>query len=72
MKDTLKIRNKGAYKTRSSDVVFLDHGEDGLHTGFANPTSKIWNKAPKTVKQAESSYQAKRLIREYVVEKIPI
>ena len=72
MKDTLKIRTKGAYKTRSSDMVLLDHGDDGLHTGFANPTSKIWNKAPRKIKQAESIYQAKKSIRDYVAENIPI
>ena len=53
-------------------MVFLDHGDDGLHTGFANPTSKIWNKAPSKVKKADSLYQAKKSIREYVVESIPI
>ena len=72
MKDTLKIRKRGGYKTRSSEMVFLDHGDDGLHTGFANPTSKIWNKAPSKVKKADSLYQAKKSIREYVVESIPI
>ena len=53
-------------------MVFLDHGDDGQHTGFANPTSKIWNKAPRQVKQAESLHQAKKSIREYAVESIPI
>ena len=53
-------------------MVFLDHGNDGLHTGFVNPTSKIWNKAPRNVKQAESLYQAKISIRKYVVDDIPI
>ena len=68
MKDTLKVRRKGAYKTRSSGMIFLDYGDDGQHTGFANPTSRIWNKASNKVKQAESLYQAKKSIREFVVE----
>ena len=71
MKDTLKIRKKGAYRTRSSNLVLLEHGDDGLHTGFANPTSKIWNRASAKLKEAKTLNQAKKLIREYVKENIP-
>ena len=71
MSDNLKVRQKGAYKTRSSDLVLLDHGEDGVHTSFVNPTSKIWNKAARDLKQAETLDQAKKSIRKYVIEKVP-
>ena len=73
MRDTLKVRQKGAYTTsRSSDLVLLDHGEDGLHTSIVNPTSKIWNKAARDLKQADTLDQAKKSIRNYVIEKIPM
>ena len=72
MSDTLKVRQKGSYKTRSSDLVLLDHGEDGQHTSFVNPTSKIWNKAARDLKQAETLNQAKTSSRNYVIEKIPM
>ena len=71
MSDNLKVRQKGAYKTRSSELVLLDHGEDGTHTSFVNPTSKIWNKAARDLKQAETLDQAKKSIRKYVIEKVP-
>ena len=71
MKDTLKIRSKGAYRTRSSNLILLDHGNDGLHTGFVNPTSKIWNRASAKLEGAKTPNQAKNLIREYVKENIP-
>ena len=74
MKDILKLRHKGSYNTRSSNVDFLDTGVDDVYgsAGFVNTTAKLWNKSPNSVKDVPTLCIAKREIRNFVKEKIPI
>ena len=74
MKDVLKLRHKGSYNTRSNHVDYLDTGVEDIYgsAGFVNTTAKLWNKSPKLVKEATSISIAKREIRKFVLEEIPI
>ena len=73
MKDVLHLRPKGNYNTRLNNVDLLDTGVEDIYgsAGFVNATAKLWNKAPKSVKEASSLCVAKREIRKFVEEKIP-
>ena len=74
MKDVLKLRHKGNYNTRRNHVNFLDTGVEDIYgsAGFVNSTAKLWNKSPDSVKEAISLSQAKREIRRFVTEEIPL
>ena len=74
MKDILKLRHKSSYNTRSNHVEYLDTGVEDIYgsAGFVNTTAKLWNKSPNSVKEAPSISIAKKEIREFVMENIPI
>ena len=74
MKDVLKIRPKSNYNTRRNHVNFLETGAEDIYgsAGFVNTTAKLWNKSPDSVKEATSLSQAKREIRTFVIEEIPL
>ena len=74
MKDVLKLRHKGNYNTRRNHVNFLDTGVEDIYgsAGFVNSTAKLWNKSPDSVKEAQSLSHAKREIRKFVQEEIPM
>ena len=72
LKDTLNPRPRGSYNTRNNQVTNFHHSEDGRFTSFANKTAKIWNKAPKDIKEAITLSQAKIRIRDFVNSEIPI
>ena len=74
MKEVLHIRPKGNYNTRQNHINFLDTGVDDIYgsAGFVHTTAKLWNKAPLTVKEATSISLAKREIRKFVKEEIPM
>ena len=74
LKDILKLRHKGSYNTRSSQVDFLDTGVEDMYgsAGFVNQTAKLWNKSPNSIKEAQTLSLAKSEIRKFVIEKIPI
>ena len=74
MNEVLHLRHKGTYRTRQNHVNFLETGVDDIYgsAGFVNTTAKLWNKSPDLVKEAKSLSQAKREIRRFVTEEIPI
>ena len=72
LKDTLNSRHKSSYNTRSNQVTYFHHSEDGRFTSFANRTAKVWNKAPKDIKEAITLSQAKIRIRDFVNSEVPI
>ena len=74
MKDVLKLRHKGNYNTRRNHVNLLDTGVEDIYgsAGFVNSTAKLWNKSPDSVKEAQSLSHAKREIRKFVQEEIPM
>ena len=74
MKDTLKLWHKGSYNTRTNHVNFLDTGVEDIYgsAGFVSSTAKLWNKSPDSVKEAPSLSSAKKEIRRFVKEEIPI
>ena len=74
MNEVLHLRHKGTYRTRQNHVNFLETGVEDLYgsAGFVNTTAKIWNKSPNSVKDAKSLSIAKREIRKFVKEDIPI
>ena len=74
MRDVIKLRPKGNYNTRMNKVEFLDTGVDDIHgsAGFVQTTAKLWNAAPISVKEALTISLAKKEIRKFVLEKIPI
>ena len=53
---------------------FLETGVEDIYgsTGFVNTTAKLWNRSPDTVKEAKSLSQAKKEIRRFVTEEIPL
>ena len=74
MKDVLKLRHKGNNNTRRNHVNFLDTGVEDIYgsSSFVNSTAKLWNKSPDSVKEAPSLSSAKKEIRRFVKEEIPI
>ena len=74
MKEVLKLRHKGNYNTRTNHVDFLDPGVGDIHgsAGFVHTTAKLWNKAPLSVKEAHTLSSAKKEIRNFVKNEIPI
>ena len=74
MKEVLKLRQRGNYNTRRNHVNFLDSGVEDIYgsAGFVSSTAKLWNKSPDSVKEAISLSQAKRVIRRFVIEEIPL
>ena len=74
MKEVLKLRHKGNYRTRINHVDFLDPGVNDIHgsAGFVHTTAKLWNESPMLVKEAPTIGIAKREIRKFVKDKIPI
>ena len=74
MKEVLKLRPKGNYRTRINHVDFLDSGVEDIYgsTGFVQTTAKLWNVSPLSVKEAPTISLAKKEIRKYIIEKIPI
>ena len=72
MKEVLKLRHKGNYNTRTNHVDFLDPGVSDIHgsAGFVHTTAKLWNKAPLSVKDAQSLSLAKQEIRNFVKNEI--
>ena len=74
MKEVLKPRHKGNYRTRSNHVDFLEHGVDDIHgsAGFVQTTARLWNDSPMSVKEATTISLAKKEIRRFVRDKIPI
>ena len=74
MKDILQLRHKSSYNTRSHNVDYLDTGVNDIYgsAGFVNTTAKLWNKSPNAVKEATTISLAKKEIREFVMENIPI
>ena len=74
MNEVLQLRHKGSYRTRTNHVDFLESGVDDIYgsAGFVHTTAKLWNESPLSVKEATSINSAKREIRKFVIEKIPI
>ena len=74
MRDVLKLRPKGNYNTRSNKIDFLDTGVNDIYgsAGFVNTTAKLWNKAPMSVKEAQTLSSAKKEIRNFVKNEICI
>ena len=74
MKEVLQLRHKGNYRTRINHVDFLDLGVDDIYgsCGFVKTTAKLWNESPMSVKEATTISLAKKEIRRFVMEKIPI
>ena len=74
MREVLHLRPKGNYRTRQNHIDFLDTGVDDIYgsAGFVHTTAKLWNKAPISVKEATSINLAKREIRKFVIEEIPM
>ena len=72
--ETLVKQSKSGYATRSNDVVLFDLGANDIHgsTGFVNTTAKLWNRSPVEIKKASTLDQAKREIRKFVKNYIPI
>ena len=60
--------------TRSNNVDYLDTGVEDIYgsAGFVNTTAKLWNKSPQLVKEAATISIAKREIRKFVLEEIPM
>ena len=74
MKEVLKPRYKGNYRTRSNHVDFLELGVDDIHgsAGFVQTTARLWKDSPMSVKEATTISLAKKEIRRIVRDKIPI
>ena len=74
MNEVLQLRNKGNYRTRTNHVNFLETGVDDTYgsASFVHTTAKLWNESPLSVKEATNIHSAKREIRKFVLEKIPI
>ena len=72
--ETLVKQKKSAYATRSNDVVLFDLGVNDIHgsTGFVNTTARLWNKCPVEIKKASTLDKAKREIRNFVKDNIPM
>ena len=73
-KEVLHLRPKGNYRTRQNHIDFFDTGVDDIYgsAGFVHTPAKLWNKAPMSVKEATSINLAKREIRKFVIEEIPM
>ena len=74
MTELLHLRHKGAYRTRQNHINFLETGVEDIYgsAGFVNTTARLWNKSPDSVKEAKTLSQAKREIRKFVIEEIPV
>ena len=74
MKEVLKLRPKGNCRTKIKHLDFLDSGVDDIcgSAGFVHTTAKLWNVSPLSVKDDPTISLAKREIRRFVMEKIPI
>lgn len=74
MREVLKLRHRGNYRTRNNHVDFLEPGVDDIYgsAGFVQTTAKLWNASPMSVKEAPTINLAKKEIRKFVTEKIPI
>ena len=65
MKEVLKLRPKGNYRTKIKHVDFLDSGVDDIceFAGFVHTTAKLWNVSPFSLKDAPTISLAKKEIR---------
>ena len=74
LQEVLVKQRKGTYQTRRNEMTHFDRGADDLHgsTSFVNTTAKLWDISPDEIKKASSLNQAKRLIRNFVKNNIPM
>ena len=72
MREVLKLRHRGNYRTRNNHVDFLEPGVDDIYgsAGFVQTTAKLWNASPMSVKEAPTISLAKKEIRNFVTEKM--
>ena len=63
--DVKKIPTDGSRTTRSTDNVTINEIKHSSHfsTTFLNDAARIWNLAPRSIKECTSIYTAKKLIK---------
>ena len=74
MNEVPQLRYKESYRTRTNLVDYLEPGVDDIYgsAGNVHTTARLWNESPLSVKEATTINSAKREIRKFVTEKIPI